>query len=258
MKGYTKDNVLYVFPQEVGQIPYVDSAVTAIMIQQEDLAAWKEANSDYASIMKAYNYNTMTVQKKVWADHLNDDIQSPLVSPELAWSADSATVQIGETNSFPTLSNPHSVTVRYSKNDTCISIDQETGEITLLSAGTVSVAAIFDGDDTYEAQEVRYTLTVLAAKVSPELVWSADSATVTIGADDNVYPTLSNPHSVTVTYAAGSPEVVSMDPSTGEVTLIGAGESDMYAICEGDSTYTRQMVGYHLIINAAQNDEQTE
>ena len=165
MKGYTQDNVLYVFPQEVGQIPYVDSAVTAIMIQQEDLAAWKEANSDYASIMKAYNYNVMTVQKKVWADHLNDDIEIPLVSPELTWSAESATVTIGaDDNVFPKLSNPHSVSVWYTTNDDCIDIDQETGKITLLSAITADVNAIFDIDDTYEEQDVTYELTVNSAQ----------------------------------------------------------------------------------------------
>lgn len=77
MKGYTLNNTMYVFPQTVGAIPYVGESVTSIMVQQEDLAAWKTANSDYASIMKAYNYNMMTVQKKVWADHLDDDIVVP-------------------------------------------------------------------------------------------------------------------------------------------------------------------------------------
>ena len=82
MKGYTLNNTMYVFPQTVGAIPYVGESVTSIMVQQEDLAAWKTANSDYASIMKAYNYNMMTVQKKVWADHLDDDIVVPEPEPE--------------------------------------------------------------------------------------------------------------------------------------------------------------------------------
>lgn len=82
MKGYTLNNTMYVFPQTVGAIPYVGESVTSIMVQQEDLAAWKTANSDYASIMKAYNYNMMTVQKKVWADHLDDDIVSPEPTPD--------------------------------------------------------------------------------------------------------------------------------------------------------------------------------
>ena len=165
MKGYTKDNVLYVFPQEVGQIPYVDSAVTAIMIQQEDLAAWKEANSDYASIMKAYNYNVMTVQKKVWADHLDDDIEIPLVSPELAWSAESATVTIGaDDNVYPTLSNPHSVTVSYISSGSNVANFDENGDVELYEAGQCYMIASFAGDETYEAQEVSYLLTVNAAQ----------------------------------------------------------------------------------------------
>ena len=162
MKGYTNSTTMYVFPQTVGEIPSVGAGVTEILVQQEDLAAWKTANSDYASIMKAYNYNTMTVQKKVWADHINDNIT---VSPELAWSAESASAQIGETNTYPTLTNSHSVTVAYSSSDTeKATIDESTGEITLVAAGTTTISAVFAGNDTYTAQTVTYTLTVNAAQ----------------------------------------------------------------------------------------------
>lgn len=163
MKGYTNSTTMYVFPQTVGEIPSVGAGVTEILVQQEDLAAWKTANSDYASIMKAYNYNTMTVQKKVWADHINDNIT---VSPELAWSSESATVTIGaDDNVFPTLTNPNSVTVAYSSSDTeKATIDESTGEITLVAAGTTTISAAFAGNDTYSAQTVTYTLTVNAAQ----------------------------------------------------------------------------------------------
>ena len=175
MKGYITNNKCYIFPQEAGQIPEVEASV--FYVQQEDYAAWIEENESLADKISPYNYNVMTVNPKVWANHENDDLEpAGPVSPELAWSADSATAQIGETNTFPTLTNPHSVTVHYASRDTTkATIDASTGEITLVAEGDTTISAAFAGDDTYEAQTVIYTLTVQAA--APEyatLVCAAD------------------------------------------------------------------------------------
>lgn len=175
MKGYITNNKCYIFPQEAGQIPEVEASV--FYVQQEDYVAWIEENESLADKISPYNYNVMTVQPKVWANHENDDLEpAQKEDPELAWSADSATAQIGETNTFPTLTNPHSVTVHYASRDTGkATIDASTGEITLVAEGETTIMAAFDGDDTYEAQSVTYTLTVQAA--APEY------ATLTCAAD---------------------------------------------------------------------------
>ena len=163
MKGYIVNSKCYVFPQEVGQIPAVEADV--IYVQEENFAAWLAANEGVADKLKKYNYNVMTVNPKEWAGHTNDDLEpAQKEDPELAWSAESATAQIGETNTFPTLTNPHSVTVSYSSSDTeKATINASTGEITLLAEGNTTISAAFAGDDTYEAQTVTYTLTVQAA-----------------------------------------------------------------------------------------------
>ena len=90
MKGYFESNnkILYVFPQTAGEIPYVDPAATSIAIQQEDMAAWVEENSSVADLMVPYNYNMMTVQKKVWSDHLDDDIVVPVTLYDITLSGD--------------------------------------------------------------------------------------------------------------------------------------------------------------------------
>lgn len=74
MKGYQINNKLYVFPQEAGELPTIDSEVAVIYVQHEDLAAFKTANEAYADKMVGYNYNTMTVKAKEWAGHTDDDI----------------------------------------------------------------------------------------------------------------------------------------------------------------------------------------
>lgn len=163
MKGYITNKQCYIFPQTAAEIPTVEADV--FYVQEENYAAWLEENESLADKLVKYNYNTMTVNPKVWAGHEDDDLEpAQKEDPELAWSAGTATAQIGETNTYPTLSNPHSVTVRYASRDTDkATIDASTGEITLLAEGETTIMAAFDGDDTYEAQSVTYELTVQAA-----------------------------------------------------------------------------------------------
>lgn len=256
MKGYKVEDRLYIFPQTVDVIPEVEGA-DVIYVQHETVKAWKEANSDVADKIKGYNFLTMTVLPKEWAGHTDDDIEpapEPKTDPELAWSEDSATVTIGaDDNIFPTLSNPHSVTVDYSSSDgEKATIDASTGEITLLAEGETTISAAFVGDDTYEAQTVNYTLTVEAAqKADPELAWSADEVTVTIGADDNIFPTLSNPYNVDIYYPDYYGDVYTIDETTGEITLLGPGSAEVSAVFNGDDTYEAQTVSYAITVEAA-------
>ena len=261
MKGYITNNKCYIFPQEAGQIPEVEASV--FYVQQEDYVAWIEENESLADKISPYNYNVMTVNPKVWANHENDDLEpAQKEDPELAWSDESATAQIGETNTFPTLTNPHSVTVSYSSSDgEKATIDASTGEITLVAEGDTTISAVFAGDDTYEAQTVTYTLTVQAAKLSPELVWSAESATVQIG-ETNTFPTLTNPHNVLVHYVCLTPDVATIDETTGEITLVGEGTTDIYASYRADDEYAdlyySQNVSYSLTVEAAQTPDPNE
>lgn len=82
MKGYDLDGTLYIFETTADAIPYVAEDVTKICIQQESLDAFKEANPDYATLMVPYNYNVMTVQKKEWADYVDEDLVSPEPTPD--------------------------------------------------------------------------------------------------------------------------------------------------------------------------------
>lgn len=105
MKGYfdSTKKILYVFPQTAAEIPYVDPTAEAIYVQQENYAEWATANSEYTSIMKKYNYNLITVNKLVWADHLDDDITAPYHTITLGSHAgdyvevDKETAEAGET-----------------------------------------------------------------------------------------------------------------------------------------------------------------
>ena len=85
-------------------------------------------------------------------------------NPGLSWGTGSKTVTIGaDDNIFPTLTNPNSLAVTYdSSNKECATISEE-GAITLVAAGKTDISAEFAGNDEFEAQTVKYTLTVKAA-----------------------------------------------------------------------------------------------
>lgn len=87
LKGYKIGDTLYIFPQEAAVI-YNDEGADKIAVQPEDLAAWKEINSEVADKLFGYNYNTMTINKKAWADYINEDIPSkaPATTYNINWS----------------------------------------------------------------------------------------------------------------------------------------------------------------------------
>ena len=177
VKGYRIDNRIYIFEDEAKPIPAQQIGVLpdVIYVERKLVDGFKEveANADIADLIKGYNFQTMTINAKEWAGHEDDElepVEEPKVSPELAWSANTATVTINaDDNVYPTLTNPNSVTVAYTSSDTeKATIDASAGTVTLVAAGDTTISAVFEGNDTYEAQTVTYTLTVNADSVTPD------------------------------------------------------------------------------------------
>ena len=86
------------------------------------------------------------------------------------------------------------------------------------------------------------------------LKWSAASATVQMGADDNEYPTLTNDKNVAVTYSSSTPATATID-ATGVVTLVKEGTTTISAFYEGSEiegvTYAAKTVSYELTVKPA-------
>jgi hypothetical protein len=161
MKQKRINDILYVFDITPYQITE-DIDAEVIKVQEECVVGFKELNESLVDKIVAYNYHIACVQVPEWAPYVDEQDPTPKENPELSWSAESATVTIGaDDNVFPTLTNPHNVTVTYaSDNSEIAAINENTGEITLVSTGAILIYAIFAGDDTYEAQTVTYTLIV--------------------------------------------------------------------------------------------------
>ena len=81
---------------------------------------------------------------------------------ELAWSAASKNVTYSETPyNLPTLSNPHSLAIEYSSTNESVATVASDGTVTVKNVtGSTTISAHTDGDATYAAGTVSYTLNV--------------------------------------------------------------------------------------------------
>ena len=84
---------------------------------------------------------------------------------------------------------------------------------------------------------------------SNQLAWSPTSATVTIGAANNSVPALTNTQNVTVSYSSTNTNVATINASTGAITLVKGGTTEIKATFAGNATYNSKEVKYTLTVN---------
>ena len=85
----------------------------------------------------------------------------------ISWSADSKSATLGDTNTYPTLTNTNDLTVSYSSSNTGVAtINASTGAITLVAKGSTTISATYTatGSSEYKTTRVSYTLNVTTLK----------------------------------------------------------------------------------------------
>ena len=194
------------------------------------------------------NYNGTTPEFDQ-GSYLLSKVRKP--SPELAWSAATYTATYGSSITYPTLTNPNSVSVTYSSSDTNVAtIDPSTGEITLKANGNTTITASFAGNATYIAQDVTYTLTVAGMKTAPGFSFATAEVNMTYD-EDYTGQALTNPNSLTVTYESSDTDVADVDENTGELVLYKAGTVTITANYAGDATYASGSASYTINVTKA-------
>lgn len=166
--------------------------------------------------------------------------------PNLSFDPTSVTMTIGETFTAPTLNNEHGVAVTYQSTNTDVAtVDPSTGAVTVLAVGTTNIEVTSEEDDDYEAGYAFYTLTV--NKIDPALAFSEGSVQVTLG-DDFTAPTLTNALGMTVSYESTNTGVATVDPTTGAVTIVGAGTTTITATSAEDATHSAGSASYSITV----------
>jgi len=117
------------------------------------------------SLAKTGKYNGALYIKSVAVTYDDGPAKS---ANELVWSSDSKVVTSKDVTysetpyDLPTLDNPHSLAVSYSSSNTSVAtVNPETGEVTIKNiTGSTTISATTEGDATYAAGTVSYTLNV--------------------------------------------------------------------------------------------------
>ena len=78
----------------------------------------------------------------------------------LAWTDEGADYYLGEWWYGPRLTNPNNLKVTYKSSDDDVATIDEKGVVTALALGETWIMAIFEGNEMYEPQTVRYALMV--------------------------------------------------------------------------------------------------
>lgn len=223
-------------------------SVTEVLLQRKPL------NANYYTVSYSNNINVGTATVKVTGNGIykgsattNFTIsKASATSAGISWSSSSATATLGKSFTAPTLNNPHQLAITYSSSNTSVASISAAGAVTIKGVGETTIKATFAGNDTYEAAEVSYKLTV-KKDTDTGLEFSSSTASATMGKSFTP-PTLKNPHSLSVTYSSSRTSVATVDNS-GKVTLVGAGETTIKASFAGNDTYSAAEASYVLTVS---------
>jgi len=116
--------------------------------------------------------------------------------------------------------------------------------ITISASTTIKAIAIKNGESS-EIASATYEIVLPSAG----LEYSASSKEVTFNDTPYSLPILRNPNAVTVAYSSSNVDVATVNPTTGEVTICGAGTTIITATFNGNDKYQAGSASYTLVVN---------
>lgn len=173
----------------------------------------------------------------------------------LSWNEPEASLWVGATppHQLPNLINTDGVEVSYASSDaTVATIDAVTGEVTPVGVGETIVTASFAGNGQFAAASASYTLTVI--KKSADLGWTLNGEAWNatrydaVISETTVFPAVSNPDGLELMYESSDESVAAIDMETGEITLVGKGET-VITVIHADDRYADQTLEYTLVVS---------
>jgi len=149
--------------------------------------------------LHAYGYNTYNTSSTSDIKSAMFNITKVKEAAGLTYAIMAVTKYTDDAAFTNTLTNPNGLTVSYASGNTDVAtVDAESGEVTIVAAGTTTITATSAATDDYNAGEAIYTLTVNALVVQSDVTgaktWNIETD-VTSGADvhtDGVYKLYAN------------------------------------------------------------------
>lgn len=135
-------------------------------------------------------------------------------------------------------------------SDASISCKQATGQLILGTGVTITqpYGAQWNSDKyavvDAEGNPIKSKVTIAKGAAACGLAYSKSSETVVYGST-TALPTLTNPHSLPVTYSSSNTAVATV-AADGKVTLVGFGTATITAMFDGNATYQSGIASYDL------------
>ena len=227
----------------------------SVAAQKETL--WAEDFSAYAAndvpAGGDYGYACVGSGTKVYAENLAGG-EAPELLIGKSGGKFSVTIPMNGKSGEMTLRFKANRTLSVTSDDATIGDKTNTGnDYTIpvtVAEGTASVTLKFDNTSSKNIRFDNAELFIGESKKAPGLSWGVASREVTIGSEDNAFPTLSNENNLAVTYSSDNTEVATID-AEGNITLVAAGTANITAEFAGNDEFEAGSVSYKLIVKAA-------
>ena len=220
---------------------------------QEDFSSYK---ADDVPKGGAYNYACTNGAKetKVYAANLAGGEAPELLINQKGGSF-SATVALNGVSGQLTLTykanNNTKTTVENAKAGDLVKTGNDVSLPITVAAGTASITIKIANEGSRNVRLDNIKLFQGVGKKAPGLSWGTSARTVTIGAEDNLFPKLTNSYNLAVKYSSNDPDVAAIDAATGEITLGIPGKANITAEFDGNDEYEAAKVTYELTVKAA-------
>lgn len=134
-------------------------------------------------------------------------------------------------------------------NDQIISVNVEGSSYTITPLAVGSTTLTLSAGETANYAAASNVVLNFTVKGLAELSYATASFTVPYGADFPT-PTLTNPHNLPITYAKSGDDVVTVDPSTGAVTILSGteGTARITASTLGNEDYDSGSAYYDIVV----------
>ena len=224
------------------------------ILWQEDFSSY---NANDVPNGGTYNYACEVEGTKVYKEKLaGGDVPELLVKTKGSFSATVALNGVSGqlTLTYKTNKDFIKATVENATAGDLVRTGNDVSLPITVAAGTASITIKFDNKSTGKGQNGRLDNIKLfqgVGKKAPGLSWGTATRTVTIGAEDNEFPTLTNTYNLAVKYSSDDPDVAAIDATTGEISLGIAGKAHITAEFEGNDEYEAAKVSYELTVKAA-------
>ena len=218
------------------------------ILWQEDFSSY---NANDVPNGGTYNYACDVEGTAVYAEKLAGG-ESPELLVKKKVGSFSATVALNGVSGQLTLTykakNNTKTTVENATAGDLVKTGYDVSLPITVAAGTASITIKIANEGSKNVRLDNIKLFQGVGKKAPGLSWGTATRTVTIGAEDNEFPTLTNTYNLAVKYSSDDPDVAAIDATTGEITLVMAGKANITAEFEGNDEYEAAKVSYELTV----------